>query len=241
MEAVKGSQLDSCGYPLNDLPREPPGVRVALQLHHKRLCQHSPAHPSAVVGDPWRPDSHLPTPAPPPPSSTERPFGCGALWAPSSTRAVAPQPVQPTPLAPRVGKHSLRHGAPPPARGAPSAVGSRTQPAWQHHLCPRQSRSADRTTVVPRTTAFPCQQAVVEWLGSMSFCRGGCEPWPRSPPVGSKSGSPASPPGPGGPGTQFPAPCAPTPNNNGASRCATAPPPHRHTRAHTHVHGRPPP
>ena len=39
-------------------------------------------------------------------------------------------------------------------------------------------------------------------------------------------------------GTHFPAPCAPTPNNNGASRCATAPPPPpRHTRAHTHRHG----
>ena len=46
--------------------------------------------------------------------------------------------------------------------------GSRTQPAWQHHLCRRQSRSAGLTPVVPRTTAFPCQQAVVEWLGSMS-------------------------------------------------------------------------
>ena len=105
---------------------------------------------------------------PPPPPPTERPFGCGALWAPSSTRAVAPQPVQPAPVAPRAGKHSLRPGAPPPARGTPSAVGSRTQPAWQHHLCLRQSRSAGLTPVVPRTTAFPCQQAVVEWLGSMS-------------------------------------------------------------------------
>ena len=168
MEAVKGSQLDRCGYPLSNLHREPPGVRVPLQLHHRRLGQHSPVHSSAVAGDPWRPDSHLPTPAPPPPSSTERPFGCGALWAPSSTRAVVPQPVQPAPVAPRAGKHSLRPGAPPPARGTPSAVGSRTQPAWQHHLCLRQSRSAGLTPVVPRTTAFPCQQAVVEWLGSMS-------------------------------------------------------------------------
>ena len=35
--------------------------------------------------------------------------------------------------------------------------GSRTQPARQHHLCLRQSRSAGLTPVVPRTTAFPCQ------------------------------------------------------------------------------------
>ena len=65
---------------------------------------------------------------PPPPSSTERPFGCGALWAPSSTRAVAPQPVQPALVAPRAGKHTLRPGAPPPAQGTPSAVGAGPSP-----------------------------------------------------------------------------------------------------------------
>ena len=128
VEAVKGSQLDRCGYPLSGLPREPPGVHVPLQLHHRRLGQHSPVHSSAVVGDPWRPDSHQPTPAPPPPSSTERPFGCGALWAPSSTRAVAPQPVQPALVAPRAGKHTLCPGAPPSAQGKPSAVGAGPSP-----------------------------------------------------------------------------------------------------------------
>ena len=72
VEAVKGSQLDRCGYPLSGLPREPPGVHVPLQLHHRRLGQHSPVHSSAVVGDPWRPDSHQPTPAPPPPLPQRR-------------------------------------------------------------------------------------------------------------------------------------------------------------------------
>ena len=57
VEAVQGSQLDRCGYPLSGLPREPPGVRVPLQLHHRRPGQHSPVHSSSVVGDPWRPDS----------------------------------------------------------------------------------------------------------------------------------------------------------------------------------------
>ena len=66
MEALKGSQLDRCGYPLSSLPREPPGVRAPLQLHHRRRGKHSPLHSSAVVGDPWRPHIHLPTPAPPP-------------------------------------------------------------------------------------------------------------------------------------------------------------------------------
>ena len=65
VQAVKGLQLDRCGYPLGGLPREPPGVRVLLQLHPRRLGQHSPVHSSAAVVDPWRPDSHLPTPAPP--------------------------------------------------------------------------------------------------------------------------------------------------------------------------------
>ena len=47
--------------------------------------------------------------------------------APSSTRAVAPQLVQLALVAPRAGKHSLRPGAPPHARGTPSAVGIQTQ------------------------------------------------------------------------------------------------------------------
>ena len=91
MEAVKGSQLDRCGQPLSGLPREPPGVRAPLQLHHRRLGQHSSVHSSAVVGDPWRPDSHLPTPAPPP-----LPFEGAVRWcalrAPRTNGAVAPHP-----------------------------------------------------------------------------------------------------------------------------------------------------
>ena len=60
MEAVKGSQLDHCGYPFSGLPVEPPGVRAALHFHH------SPVHSSAVVGIPWMQDSQLPNPVPPP-------------------------------------------------------------------------------------------------------------------------------------------------------------------------------
>ena len=150
-------------------PIDPPPARLVSAPKPPPRASLAPTPPSParlVSADP--PPVHLLSANPPPPVQTERPFGCGALWAPSSTRAVAPQPVQPAPVAPRAGKHSLRPGAPPPARGTPSAVGSRTQPAWQHHLCLRQSRSAGLTPVVPRTTAFPCQQAVVEWLGSMS-------------------------------------------------------------------------
>ena len=97
VEAVQGSQLDRCGYPLSGLPREPPGVRVPLQLHHRRPGQHSPVHSSSVVGDPWRPDSHLPTPAPPLPL----PYGAVTrvvcplgppVYAGSSTATQAPSP-----------------------------------------------------------------------------------------------------------------------------------------------------
>ena len=49
MEVVKGSQLDRCGYPLSGLPKEPPGVRAPLQLHHRCLGQHSPVHSCAPV------------------------------------------------------------------------------------------------------------------------------------------------------------------------------------------------
>ena len=73
------------------------------------------------------------------------------------------------PVEPWARKHSLRPGAPPLAGGTPLAVGSRNQPAWQYHVCRRHLKSAGRTLVVPRTTAFPCQQAVVERLGSLSL------------------------------------------------------------------------
>ena len=92
VEAVKGSQLDRCGYPLSGLPREPPGVRAPLQLHHKRLGQHSPVHSSAVAGDAWRPDRHLPTPAPPPRSLIGGASPVVCPTGPRTNGAAAPHP-----------------------------------------------------------------------------------------------------------------------------------------------------
>ena len=164
MEAVKGSQIDCCGYPLSGLPREPPGVRVPLQLHHRRLGQHSPVHSSSVVGDPWRPESHLPTPAPPSPSQTERSLGWCALWAPPFTRAVAPPPRPRARAGSRAGQRS---GALEPLLlPSLSAVGGWSSPR-QHHQCLEQSGGVDPPSRAPRERA-PVPHAVV---GPLAACQ----------------------------------------------------------------------
>ena len=73
---MKGSQLDPCGYPLSGLPRESPCMRVPLKLQHRRLGQQSPVHSNAIVGDSWRPVSHVPTPVPPPSLGGASPVVC---------------------------------------------------------------------------------------------------------------------------------------------------------------------
>ena len=153
MEAVQGSQLDRCGYPLSGLPREPPGVRVPLQLHHRRPGQHSPVHSSSVVGDPWRPDSHLPTPAPPPPLLTERSLEWCALWGPPFTRAVAPPPRPRARAGSRAGQRSARPGAPPPA--VPQRRGRRVQSTTTPPV-PRAVRRCGPPPVVRPGSAPPC-------------------------------------------------------------------------------------
>ena len=154
MEAVKGSQLDRCGYPLSDLHREPPGVRVPLQLHHRRLGQHSPVHSSAVAGDPWRPDSHLPTPAPPPPFLNGEAIrvwcplgplvyaGCSAAASAASTGGTQGREALFAPWCPSTcPRYALGRGEPDPARVAappvPKAVkecGSDPSRATYHRL-----------------------------------------------------------------------------------------------------------
>ena len=157
MEAVKGSQLvgipDHCGYPLSGLPREPPGVRAPLQLHHRCLGQQSPVHSCAVVGDPWRPDSHPPTPAPPPFLNGEAirvwcPLGplvyagCSAAASAASTGGTQGREALSAPWCPSTCPgYALGRGEPDPARVAappvPKAVkecGSDRSCATYHRL-----------------------------------------------------------------------------------------------------------
>ena len=160
MEAVKGSQLDRCGYPLSGLPREPLGVRAPLHLHHRRLGQHNPVHSSAVVGDPWRPDSHLLTPAPPPFLNGEAirvwyPLGplvysgCSAAASAASTGGTQGREALSAPWCPSTCPgYALGRGEPDPVRVAappvPKAVkecgSDRSRTTYHHHPMPTGSR-----------------------------------------------------------------------------------------------------
>ena len=156
MEAVKGSQLDRCGYPLSGLPREPPGVRAPLQLHHKRPGQHSPVHSSAVVGDPWRADSHLLTPAPPPPFPNWRGQSGGVPYGAPGLTGQQRRTQETSQAGPRAGKRSARLGTPPPATSVPGR-GSVGPSSYGGATCAyRHSRSAGPPQVVPGAHPSPC-------------------------------------------------------------------------------------
>ena len=118
------------------------------------LGRHSPVHPSAVVGNPWTPDSHQPTPPPPPlvlngeavrvwcppgplvyagfsaaasAASTGGTQGREALsppWCPSTCQEYALGRVEPDPA--RV--------AAPPVPKVVKECGSDPSPATYHHL-----------------------------------------------------------------------------------------------------------
>ena len=155
MEAVKGSQLDRCGHPWGGLPREPPGVHAPLQPHHRRLGQHSPVHCSAVVGDPWRPDSHLPTPAPHPPLPLEGPVRWCALRAPRTNGAAAPHPG--TFPGRSQGREALSAPWDPSTchqRPRPWECG--TQLVQQRHLCQQAVKERGSPPVVPGAHLSPC-------------------------------------------------------------------------------------
>ena len=148
MEAVKGSQPDRCGHPWGGLPREPPGVHAPLQPHHRCLGQHSPLHCSAVVGDPWRPDSHLPTPSPTPPLPLEGPVRCCALRAPRTNGAAGPHPG--TFLGRSQGREVLSAPWDPSnchQRPRPWECG--TQLVQQRHLCQQAVKKRGSPPVMP--------------------------------------------------------------------------------------------
>ena len=193
MEVVKGSQLDRCGYPLSVLPREPPGVRAPLQLHHRRLGQHSPVHSNAVVGDPWRPDSHLPTHAPPPPLPLlEGPVRWCALRAPKTTRAAAPHPgTFPGRSQSREALSAPRDPSTCHQRPRPWECGTRL--VQQRHLCLQAVKERGPPQSCPAHTR-PRAYAVVGRAACLCDPERDTLPWPTTPWWAQRQVPMASPP-----------------------------------------------
>ena len=213
-------------------------MHAPLQLHRRRL---GPAQPRALQCSCGRPLEARQPPAdpchPPPPQRRGRsgvvpsgPPRLRGLQRRSQCSQHRWHPRQGSTLSALVPLHLPRvrprpWGARPSPRGstacAEGSQGVRVRPQSCH--VPPPSRASRQSW--SGWVACPCDVEVAS-------------PGPHLPPAGSESGSLASLPGPRAPGTHFPVPCAPTPDYNGASTCAIAPPPPlRHTRAHTHRHG----
>ena len=130
-------------------------MHAPLQPHHRRLGQHSPVHCSAVVGDPWKPDSHLPTPAPHPPLRLEGPVRWCALRAPRTNGAAAPHPG--TFPGKSHGREALSAPWDPSTchqRPRPWECG--TQLVQQRHLCQQAVKERGSPPVVPGAHPSPC-------------------------------------------------------------------------------------
>ena len=142
-------------------------MHAPLQPHHRRLGQHSPVHCSAVVGDPWRPDSHLPTPAPYPPLPLEGPVRWCALRAPRTNGAAAPHPG--TFPGRSQGREALSAPRDPSTchqRPRPWECG--TQLVQQRHLCQQAVKERGSPQSCPAHTR-PRAYAVVGRAGSVSL------------------------------------------------------------------------
>ena len=174
-------------------------MHAPLQPHHRRLGQHSPVHCSAVVGDPWRPDSHLPTPAPYPPLPLEGPVRWCALRAPrtngkvpgqgSTQRAQGPLHLPPAPQA--VGVRDPASTAAPPV--PTGSQGARVPPS-----------RARRTPVSVRTQSWDGRAACLcDQEDAM--------PWPTTPRWAQRRAPMACPTGPGAPGHTCPPHARPSP------------------------------
>ena len=112
-------------------------------------------HCSAVVGDPWRPDSHLPTPAPYPPLPLEGPVRWCALRAPRTNGAAAPHPG--TFPGRSQGREALSAPRDPSTchqRPRPWECG--TQLVQQRHLCQQAVKERGSPPVVPGAHPSPC-------------------------------------------------------------------------------------
>ena len=214
MEAVKGSQPDRCGYPLS----------APLQLHHRRRGQHSPVHSSAVVGDPWRPDSHLPTPPPPPLPILEGPVRWCALWPPGlmgQQRRTRNLPGQ----VPEQGSAQRAQGPlhmPP----APQAVGVWDPATMAAPPVPTGSQGARVPPSCARRTPVPVRTQSWDGRAACLCDQEDAMRWPTTPRWAQRQAPMASPTGPGAPGHTCP-PCArPSPSaqptNAGGHRNAWA-------------------
>ena len=83
--------------------------------------------------------------------------GCSAAASAASTGGTQGREALSAPWCPSTCPgYALGRGEPDPARVAALPV-------------PKAVKECGFDPVVPRTTAFPCQQAVVEWLGSLSL------------------------------------------------------------------------
>ena len=183
-------------------------MHTPLKLHHRRLGQHSPVHRSAVVGDRWRPDSHLPTPAPYPPLPSERPVRWCALRAPRTNGAAAPHPG--TFPGRSQGREALS------VRRDPSTCQQRLRP-WecgtqlvQHRTCAnRQSRSAGPPQSCPAHTRPHTQSW--DWRAACLCDQEDTMPWPTTPQWAQRRAPMACRSGPGAPGHTCPPHARPSP------------------------------
>ena len=178
---MKGSQLDRYGRLLSSQPREPPSVRAPLQLHHRRLGQHSPVHSSAVVGDPWRPDSQPPADPCPPPLPLEGPVRWCARRAPRTNGAgTFPGRFQ--------GREALSAPRDPSTchqRPRPWECG--TQLVRRRHLCLQAVKERGSPLVVPGAHPSPCVRSPCDQQDAM--------PWPTTLRWAQRQAPMASPPG----------------------------------------------
>ena len=183
-------------------------MHAPLQPHRKRLGQHSPVHCSAVVGGPWRPDSHLPTSAPPP--FPWRGQSGGVPYGPQGLTGQQRRTREPSWAGPKAGKRSARPGTPPPATSA-QAVGVWDLASTAAPPVPIGSQGARVPPNRARRTPVPVRTQ--SWDGRVAcLCdQEDAMPWPTTPRWAQRQAPMACPTGTGAPGHTCPPRARPSP------------------------------